>query len=99
MLPTPTAPRAGPPQEAAAEGVPGSGRPMAAATHGKRQGWAASRADDVGPPPARMWGNPGRRGRGGETRNGFTQAAAPMPGHRYWRDANHDGRRARTGES
>ena len=54
MLPAPTAPRASPPQEAAAEGVLGAGQPMAAATHGRRQGWAAGRGDEVGPPPARM---------------------------------------------
>jgi len=31
-------------------------------------------------------------GAGGRTRNGFTRAAAPMPGHRSWWDANRDER-------
>ena len=65
-------------------------------TAGGRAGWPAAPT---------TWGRrrPGcggvLAGTGGQTRNGFTRAAAPMPGHRSWRDAKRYGRGARTGES
>ena len=83
-----------PPRVSPARGNPWQPRPTAGGRAGR-------------PAAPTTWGHrrPGcggvLAGAGGEveTRNGFTQAAEPMPGHRYWRGANRDGRRARTGES
>jgi len=81
-----------PPWVSPSRGNPWQPRPTA----GAQAGWPAA------PTPS------GRRrpgcegvlaGAGGQTRKGFTRTAAPMPGHRSWRDANRDGRGARTGES
>ena len=83
-----------PPRVSPARGDPWQPRPTAGGRLGgqPRRRRGATAGQDVG----ESWQ---ARGVGVKTRNGFTRAAGPMPGHRYWRDANRDGRKGRTGES